>query len=206
MNGSIVTSDVPDLARRALAEVAGVFMSSTSDAAARMGDEILDARRIACYGVGREGLMMRALCMRLMHLGLDAHIVGDMTTPPVGEGDLLLVSAGPGAFSTVMGLLGVAKSAGVADSRYHRATPGRGGTGGGRGGSSSRADDGRRYRGRSRIAADGKSLRSGANDLLRPHLDSATGPDRANAGADAGTPHKPGMSITPTTATRASRR
>jgi 6-phospho-3-hexuloisomerase len=113
MNGSIVTSDVPDLARRALAEVAGVFTSSTSDAAARMGDEILNARRIACYGVGREGLMMRALCMRLMHLGLDAHIVGDMTTPPVGEGDLLLVSAGPGAFSTVMGLLGVAKSAGA---------------------------------------------------------------------------------------------
>ena len=36
-----------------------------------------------------------------------------MTTPPVGEGDLLLVSAGPGAFSTVMGLLGVAKSAGA---------------------------------------------------------------------------------------------
>ena len=32
---------------------------------------------------------MKALCMRLMHLGLDAHIVGDMTTPPVAEGDLL---------------------------------------------------------------------------------------------------------------------
>src|ERR687897_1959071 len=113
MNGSIVTSDVPDLARRALAEVAGVFTSSTSDAAARMGDEILDARRIACYGVGREGLMMRALCMRMMHLGLDAHVVGDMTTPPVGAGDLLMVSAGPGAFATVLGIMGVAQSAGA---------------------------------------------------------------------------------------------
>lgn len=113
MSGSTATSDIPELARRVLAEVAGVFTPATTSAAERMGSEILGARRIACFGVGREGLMMRALCMRLMHLGLDAHVVGDMTTPPVGEGDLLLVSAGPGAFSTVMGLLGVAKSAGA---------------------------------------------------------------------------------------------
>jgi 6-phospho-3-hexuloisomerase len=56
--------------------------------------------------------MMRALCMRLMHLGFDAHVVGDMTTPPLGTGDLLLVSAGPGSFSTVVALLGVARAAG----------------------------------------------------------------------------------------------
>lgn len=83
------------------------------DAAERMCDEVLAARRIACYGVGREGLMMKALSMRLMHLGLDAHVVGDMTTPPVGTGDLLIASAGPGFFSTVMALLGVAREAGA---------------------------------------------------------------------------------------------
>ena len=65
------------------------------------------------HGVGREGLMMRALAMRLYHLGLDAHVVGDMAAPPVGRGDLLLVSAGPGEFSTVMGLVGVAAQAGA---------------------------------------------------------------------------------------------
>jgi 6-phospho-3-hexuloisomerase len=57
--------------------------------------------------------MMRALCMRLMHLGLDAHVVGDMATPALGAGDLLVVSAGPGSFSTVKALLGVAHSAGA---------------------------------------------------------------------------------------------
>jgi 6-phospho-3-hexuloisomerase len=40
-------------------------------------------------------------------------MVGDMTTPPVGPGDLLIVSAGPGSFSTVAGLLGVARYAGA---------------------------------------------------------------------------------------------
>jgi len=58
-------------------------------------------------------LMMRALCMRLMHLGLDAHVVGDMTTPHLGGADLLVVSAGPGTFSTVNALLGVARDAGA---------------------------------------------------------------------------------------------
>ena len=57
--------------------------------------------------------MMRALCMRLMHLGLDAHVVGDMTMPPVGKGDLFIASAGPGSFSTVMALLAVAREAGA---------------------------------------------------------------------------------------------
>ena len=76
-------------------------------------DAIAAAHRIVVAGVGREGLMMRALAMRLHHLGLDSHVVGDMTTPPVGEGDLLLVSAGPGDFATIRALVGVAHSAGA---------------------------------------------------------------------------------------------
>jgi 6-phospho-3-hexuloisomerase len=101
------------MACQALSEIESVFARVAADAADRMCDEILKARRIACYGVGREGLMMKALCMRLMHLGLDAHVVGDMTTPPVGKGDLLIASAGPGFFSTVMALAGVARDAGA---------------------------------------------------------------------------------------------
>jgi 6-phospho-3-hexuloisomerase len=104
---------VQAMARQALSEIDSVFDRLAADAADRMCGEILSARRIACYGVGREGLMMKALCMRLMHLGLDAHMVGDMTTPPVGSGDLLIASAGPGTFSTVIALLGVARQAGA---------------------------------------------------------------------------------------------
>lgn len=56
---------------------------------------------------------MKALCMRLFHLGLSAHVVGDMTTPPIAPGDLLLASAGPGDFSTVNAICRVAKNAGA---------------------------------------------------------------------------------------------
>lgn len=80
---------------------------------APLAEALAGARRIACHGVGREGLMMRALAMRLYHLGLDAHVVGDMTTPPVGSGDVLFVSAGPGHFSTIAALAGIAGQAGA---------------------------------------------------------------------------------------------
>jgi 6-phospho-3-hexuloisomerase len=105
---------LPEMARRALAEVGAVLDQALPDQAEAMAAPIARAKRIALYGVGREGLMMKALAMRLYHLGLDAHVVGDMTTPPVGAGDLLIVSAGPGQFSTVAALIEVARGAGAA--------------------------------------------------------------------------------------------
>lgn len=101
------------LADAALAELGAVFAALSPDAADPLLDDLLAAHKIALYGVGREGLMMRALTMRLYHLGLDTHVALDMTTPPLGRGDLLVVSAGPGGFSTVEALMGVAKNAGA---------------------------------------------------------------------------------------------
>ena len=106
-------TDTDALFLGALDEVRGVLEAGAAREVDRLCDEILQAKRIATYGVGREGLMLRAFCMRLMHLGLDAHVVGDMTTPHVGKGDLLFVSAGPGSFSTVAALVGVARANGA---------------------------------------------------------------------------------------------
>ncbi len=74
---------------------------------------IAGARRIVLSGAGREGLMMRALAMRLYHIGCDAHVAGDMSCPPLGPGDLLFVSAGPGDLPTIEALVGVAQRAGA---------------------------------------------------------------------------------------------
>ena len=102
-----------DLATRAAAEIRDAVAAIDPASLEGMVGELARARHIACHGVGREGLMMRALAMRLYHMGLDAHVVGDMSCPPVGPGDLLVVSAGPGAFSTVNGLIGVARDSGA---------------------------------------------------------------------------------------------
>ena len=61
-----------------------------------LASTIVSAKRIVAFGMGREGLMLRAAVMRWMHLGLDAHFAGDVTAPPVGPGDLLIVSDGTG--------------------------------------------------------------------------------------------------------------
>lgn len=97
----------------ALAELGKVVAGLDSEQMDAFIDELKAARRVVLHGVGREGLMMRALAMRLYHLGLDAHVLGDMTTPPVEAGDLLVVSAGPGWFSSVAALASTAKHAGA---------------------------------------------------------------------------------------------
>jgi 6-phospho-3-hexuloisomerase len=101
------------LYRAALDDLGRVFDRIDEAAVRRAVEAIATATRIALYGVGREGLQIKGLAMRLFHLGLDAAVVGDMTTPPVGPGDLLIASAGPGDFSTVSALLGVARDAGA---------------------------------------------------------------------------------------------
>ncbi len=102
-----------DLAARASDEIRAAVAAMDPAVMQAMVEELAQASRVVCYGVGREGLMMRALAMRLYHMGLNAHVAGDMSCPPVGPGDLLVVSAGPGGFSTVNGLIGVAREAGA---------------------------------------------------------------------------------------------
>lgn len=102
-----------DLADRLLGELRPGLAPDVLDQLGPVTAALAVAGRIACVGVGREGLMMKALAMRLYHLGIDAHVVGDMTTPPLGSGDVLMVSAGPGSFSTVAALVGVAQGAGA---------------------------------------------------------------------------------------------
>lgn len=106
-------ADLKDDGIKALNEIAVCLADVDEDKADSVVALIAAAHRICLYGCGREGLMMRSLAMRLYHLGLDAHMVFDMTTPPVGEGDLLIVSCGPGSLSTVEALVSVAAKAGA---------------------------------------------------------------------------------------------
>ena len=112
-----------DSVGRALGELGKCLNGVDESRLAELVERIAHAGCIVLYGCGREGLMMRALCMRLHHLGLDVHMAFDMSTPPVGPGDLLLVSAGPGSLSTVEALLEIAREAG-ADTACFTAEPG----------------------------------------------------------------------------------
>lgn len=71
---------------------------------------IRSAKRIFIAGRGRSGLQMNGFAMRLMHMGFDAHVVGDVTTPSIQEGDLLVVGSGSGRTASLVSFAEKAKA------------------------------------------------------------------------------------------------
>ena len=109
----MMTSHHQSLYRGALDEL-GAVLDRVDDAAVDHAvDLIAKARKVVVFGGGREGLQIRGLAMRLFHLGRSVAVVGDMTTPAIGSGDLFVVTVGPGEISTALALIGVAKQAGA---------------------------------------------------------------------------------------------
>jgi 6-phospho-3-hexuloisomerase len=111
--GELARGALGELARSALGELAQVFDRLSDDAVDELIAAIASAKRIVVFGCGREGLQMRGLAMRLFHMGRDVSVWGDMTTPAVGGGDLLIVSAGPGMLATARTLVEIASKAGA---------------------------------------------------------------------------------------------
>ena len=108
-----MSQTLSELSKGALADLSGVFAQLPDDAADALIDAIVAARKIVVFGCGREGLQMRGFAMRLFHMGRDVAVWGDMTTPPVGPGDLLIASAGPGYLASAHVLLDIARKAGA---------------------------------------------------------------------------------------------
>ena len=75
--------------------------------------QIMDAPRIFIAGVGRTGLVMRCFAMRLMHLGIQVQILGDITTTAISKNDLLLIGSGSGETGSLLCIAKKANNLGV---------------------------------------------------------------------------------------------
>ena len=75
-------------------------------------EKIRRAKKIYVCGAGRSLLMLRCFAMRLMHVGYDAYVVGDTTTPAFEEGDLLIVGTASGETTNLISIADRAKSYG----------------------------------------------------------------------------------------------
>ncbi|MET9127110.1 6-phospho-3-hexuloisomerase [Streptomyces sp. NPDC004528] len=71
-------------------------------AAERVLSAVGTASRVFVFGQGRSGIALQALAMRLMHLGLRVHVVGEATTPAIQAGDVLLTASGSGTTPSVL--------------------------------------------------------------------------------------------------------
>jgi 6-phospho-3-hexuloisomerase len=99
--------------QRDLSEVRAILDEMTDEGAAVMVAAILDARRVFVLGLGRSGFLLRMFAMRLMQIGLQAHVVGDATTPAIETGDLLIALSGSGRTETVVNLAAKAQHLGA---------------------------------------------------------------------------------------------
>lgn len=59
-------------------------------------DAILEAPHVFISGSGRSGLSIREFAMRLMHMGIPVYVLGEVVTPGLAEGDLLIIASGSG--------------------------------------------------------------------------------------------------------------
>ncbi|WP_052424117.1 6-phospho-3-hexuloisomerase [Nonomuraea candida] len=98
---------------RILGAVQDVLGRASPAGASALIHEVLSARNVYVTGAGRSGMAVESFAMRLMHLGLAAHVAGAATTPSIGPGDLLVACSGSGERPTVLVLAETAKEAGA---------------------------------------------------------------------------------------------
>jgi len=80
------------------------------EAAEKFVDSILQSKKIFVAGAGRSRFMGQAFAMRLMHMGLEAYVVGETITPNVEKGDLLIIGSGSGETKSLVAIAEKAKS------------------------------------------------------------------------------------------------
>jgi 6-phospho-3-hexuloisomerase len=96
-----------------LAEVSTCVRRVSAESLSQAAELMEFSTRIFVAGAGRSGLCMRALGMRLMHLGKTVHVVGETTTPSISVGDLLIIGSGSGRTASLLTMAGQARNWGA---------------------------------------------------------------------------------------------
>ncbi|AKF24788.1 hypothetical protein YH65_04860 [Sulfurovum lithotrophicum] len=73
----------------------------------------LQNKRIFVTGEGRSGLVGKFFAMRLMHLGNDVFVLGEINTPSIQKGDILVCISASGTTSSVVNSATTAKKHGA---------------------------------------------------------------------------------------------
>jgi 6-phospho-3-hexuloisomerase len=82
--------DYSTLVDRVLAENKQVLEAVKPEDVDRFVNEIISAKSVHLYGMGRMQLSVRAFAMRLRHMGINTNVVYDTTSGAIGAGDLLI--------------------------------------------------------------------------------------------------------------------
>ena len=94
-------------------EIKNCLLKTDPEQVRNAAELISGSARVFLAGAGRSGFEISAFTMRLMHLGFTAYRVGDVTTPAIKEGDLLVVASGSGETKSMLLLADTAKKKGA---------------------------------------------------------------------------------------------
>jgi 3-hexulose-6-phosphate synthase/6-phospho-3-hexuloisomerase len=90
------------------------ILNATDDSYEIKLTKMLDkARRIFVSGAGRSGLVCKFFAMRLVHSGYDVSVVGEIVTPSIKKGDLLIIISGSGETEQLIAFAKKAKEVGA---------------------------------------------------------------------------------------------
>ncbi|BCB04642.1 6-phospho-3-hexuloisomerase [Bacillus sp. KH172YL63] len=84
----------------------------SNDETERLVNGILEANKVFVAGAGRSGLMTKSFAMRLMHMGIDAYVIGETVTPSFKEEDMVIIASGSGETKSLVSIADKAKSIG----------------------------------------------------------------------------------------------
>ncbi len=104
--------NVNDIAKTAGIELSDIVARTDEKQIESLMECIQNAKKIYVCGAGRSLLMLRCFAMRLMHIGYDAYVVGDTTTPAFEADDLLIVGSGSGETKNLISIAKRAKEYG----------------------------------------------------------------------------------------------
>lgn len=110
--GKEVNMNETQIAVRAAEDLVDILKRVSQQQVDALVQQMVEAKRIYVAGAGRSLLMLRGFAMRLMHVGLTCHVVGDVTTPAFTPQDLLLVGSGSGETESLVGIAKKAKQLG----------------------------------------------------------------------------------------------
>lgn len=96
-----------------LDKLTGILAVTDNTKAAELLKLVDQAGRTFIGGAGRSLLVSRFFAMRLVHAGYNVNMIGEVVTPAIKAGDLLILVSGSGGTETLLPFVKKAKSVGA---------------------------------------------------------------------------------------------
>jgi 3-hexulose-6-phosphate synthase/6-phospho-3-hexuloisomerase len=94
-------------------KISGILAATDEAYNPKLTNMLDNATRIFVSGAGRSGLVCKFFAMRLMHSGYDVSVVGEIVTPSIKRGDLLIIISGSGETEQLIAFTKKAKEVGA---------------------------------------------------------------------------------------------